>query len=400
MTHYLAPRPTPFYLCSCCIVTFYSILFYTAHCFAADKPEITRFSPGGVKVGGTESVACVGSFKSWPVSIWSSNPAVQWKCNEKAGEFEVAVQGDEKPAISWVRFYNAAGVTPPKPFLISNKKPIRESEPNDRILQISESVSDEIEVFGVLEKNGDTDLFRVDAKQGETISAVVDATRYLKSPLDAHLQLLDHRGFVLFENLDHYGLDPAIEYKIPKDGQYYLRVFGFPEQPDSTISFRGGPEYVYRLRWNKGPLELDSLPVVNEQWAVPLQLASPAIAIEDAMPVAASTPIFATFRSEQPSHYFKLPSVPGKLLQLRVLSQSIGSPWTRHSPLSTKMESSNPLKTMKERIEIRMFVGCIQKRESIGLLSAISTNAQTIRARIVFMSKSSNRESLERYRWM
>lgn len=326
MTHYLAPRPTPFSLYVCCIAAFYSIFFATVHCYAADKPEITRFNPGGAKVGCTESIACVGSFKSWPVAIWCSNPAVQWKCNEKAGEFEVTVQGDAKPAISWVRFYNAAGVTPPKPFLISNKKPIRETEPNDRILQISECVSDETEVFGVLEKNGDTDLFRVDAKQGETISAVVDATRYLKSPLDAHLQLLDHRGFVLFENLDYYGLDPAIEYKIPKDGQYYLRVFGFPEQPDSTISFRGGPEYVYRLRWNKGPLELDSLPIVNEQWIVPSQLASPAIAIEDATSVAASTPIFATFRSEQPSHYFKLPSVPGKLLQLRVLSQSIGSP--------------------------------------------------------------------------
>jgi hypothetical protein len=276
-------------------------------------------------VGGTESVTGVGSFKSWPVSIWSSSQDVQWKCNEKAGEFEVTVQANAKPAITWVRFYNAAGVTPPKPFLVSNKKPIRESEPNDRIAQIKEGFAPETEVFGVLEKNGDIDHYRLDLKQGETISATVDASRYLKSPLDAHLQLLDSRGFVLLENLDHFGLDPAIEYKIPKDGHYFLRVFGFPEQPDSTISFRGGPEYVYRLRWNVGPLELDTLPVVNQQWVAPSIPTVQATSIQEANMVSTSEPRFGIFPSSAQTHYFKLPAANGKLLHLRVLSQSIGS---------------------------------------------------------------------------
>ena len=299
--------------------------FSTGRCFSAEKPEITRFTPASTKVGGTELISCVGSFKSWPVSIWSSSQDVQWKCNEKAGEFEVTVQANAKPAITWVRFYNEAGATPPKPFLISNKKPFRESEPNDRITQVKESVAPDTEVFGVLEKNGDIDHYRLDLKQGETISAIVDATRYLKSPLDAHLQLLDSRGFVLLENLDHYGLDPAIEYKISKDGPYYLRVFGFPEQPDSTISFRGGAEYVYRLRWNVGPLELDTLPVVDEHWTAPSIPTVQATSIQEATAVTTSDPQFGIFPSAAQTHSFKLPTANGKLLHLRVLSQSIGS---------------------------------------------------------------------------
>ena len=276
-------------------------------------------------MGGTENVTTVGSFKSWPVSIWSSNPGMKWKCLEKAGEFEVSVSGDAKPAIAWVRFYNEAGVTPAKPFLISNRKPIRESEPNDRITQIKESVASETEVFGLLEKNGDIDHYRLELKQSEMISATVDAARYLKSPLDAHLQLLDSRGFVLIENLDHFGLDPAIEYKIPKDGTYFLRVFGFPEQPDSTISFRGGAEYVYRLRWNVGPLELDTLPVTDQHWPTPSIPTVQATSIQEATVAPTSDPQFGIFTAATQTHYFKLPAANGKLLQLRVLSQSIGS---------------------------------------------------------------------------
>ena len=136
--------------------------FSAGRCFSAEKPEITRFTPASTKVGGTELISCVGSFKSWPVSIWSSSQDVQWKCLEKAGEFEVTVRANAKPAITWVRFYNEAGATPPKPFLISNKKPFRESEPNDRITQVKESVAPDTEVFGVLEKNGDIDHYRLD----------------------------------------------------------------------------------------------------------------------------------------------------------------------------------------------------------------------------------------------
>lgn len=311
-----------FLLCNCLAIRVFSL---STRSFGAEKPEVTRLSPAGAKVGGTASVTGVGSFKSWPVSIWSSTQDTEWKCLEKAGEFEVRVHADAKPAITWVRFYNEIGVTPPKPFLISSKNTIRESEPNDRISQIQEVIAPDTEVFGLLEKNGDIDHFRLELKQGETIGAMLDASRYLKSPLDAHLQLLDSRGFVLTENLDYYGLDPAIEYKIPKDGNYYLRVFGFPEQPDSTISFRGGAEYAYRLRWSIGPLELDTLPVVGQHWTAPATPFTQATSIQEASVVSTLDPQFGIFPSATLTHFFKLPSANGKLLHLRVLSQSIGS---------------------------------------------------------------------------
>lgn len=333
---------TFFLLCSCLLLSLFSP---RTRSFGDEKPEITRLSPAGAKVGGTVSVTGVGSFKSWPVSIWSSSQETKWKCLEKAGEFEVTVHADAKPAITWVRFYNEDGVTPPKPFLISHKKSIRESEPNDRISQLKESIASDTEVFGLLEKNGDIDHYRLELMRGETIGAVLDASRYLKSPLDAHLQLLDGRGFVLTENLDHYGLDPAIEFKVPKDGSYYLRVFGFPEQPDSTISFRGGAEYAYRLRWNVGPLELDTLPVVGQSWTAPSIPATQATSIAEATVVTTLDPQFGIFLPANLTHFFKLPEAHGKILHLRIFSQSIGS---QLDPTLTIMDKDGKQQTFQD----------------------------------------------------
>ncbi len=77
--------------------------------------------------------------------------------------------------------------------------------------------------------------------------AALEANSLLRSPVDATLQVLSSQGGVLAQNLDRLGLDPVVEFRAPRKGRYLIRIFGFPETPDSTIGYAGGDNFVYRL---------------------------------------------------------------------------------------------------------------------------------------------------------
>jgi hypothetical protein len=59
-------------------------------------------------------------------------------------------------------------------------------------------------------------------------------------------------GFVLGENHDTHELDPQLVFSAPADGTYIVRLFAFPSEPNSTIRFAGGEDYVYRLTVTTG----------------------------------------------------------------------------------------------------------------------------------------------------
>lgn len=291
----------------------------------AEKPQWTRLIPSGGTTGGTTPIEATGTFSSWPVQIWCSHPAVHWKCLEKAGAFEVAVDAGTPDQVVWVRLYNEAGATPARPFYVSSRGTKIEKEPNDRIQQSTDELLPSEVAYGLLEKNGDVDHFRITLRAGEPFSASIDATRSLRSPLDAHLQLLDSRGFVLTENLDRFGYDPGIGYVPKQDGTYYLRVFGFPVEPDSTISFRGGADWCYRLQWQHTPLSLETYS--------PAGVLLPPVAPESAAPeskesaAAVSLPYDTqrTIQKNKETHFYRIQDMSGKSLDIRLLAQEIGS---------------------------------------------------------------------------
>lgn len=291
----------------------------------AEKPQWTRLMPSGGTTGATTSIEGTGTFASWPVQVWCSHPAVHWKCLEKAGTFEVAIDAGTPEQVVWVRLFNEAGATAAKPFYVSSRGTKVEKEPNDRVQQSTDELLDSEVAYGLLEKNGDVDHFRISLRAGEPFSASVDATRSLRSPLDAHLQLLDSRGFVLTENLDRYGYDPGLGYVPKQDGIYYLRVFGFPVEPDSTISFRGGADWCYRLQWQRTPLSLETyspagvlLPPVAPESAAPESK-------ESAEAVSLPYDTQRAIRKNKETHYYRIQNMSGKSLEVRLLAQEIGS---------------------------------------------------------------------------
>jgi hypothetical protein len=118
-------------------------------------------------------------------------------------------------------------------------------------------------VNGVLEKAGDVDTFAVSLSQGQTIVCAMQARAIIGSPMDAVLQISDARGTVVAQNDDDLGFDPRVTFTAPDDGKWFVRTFAFPATPNSTISFAGGADYIYRLTLTTAAVVEHTEPVVR-----------------------------------------------------------------------------------------------------------------------------------------
>ena len=118
-----------------------------------------------------------------------------------------------------------------------------------------------VTVNGVLENNGDVDGYSISLEQGQTIVAAVDANAAFGSPMDGILQIISHDGFVLAENHDSIGLDPRLAFTAPEANSYVVRLFAFPAEPNQSIHFHGGKNYVYRLTLTTGPYVASAQPL-------------------------------------------------------------------------------------------------------------------------------------------
>lgn len=219
----------------------------------AEAPTLTRLYPSGGTTGTTQVVTASGKFPIWPVQVDCQPAGLTWKPLEKNGDFEVTIPAETKNCIHLVRFYDTEGSTVCKRFLVGHTPSSLEVEPNNLLKTATPVASLPLSIFGVLQKGGDVDAYRLSLTEGATVVATVDAQRWLKSPLDALLQLVDARGNVVAENIDTHELDPQVIYRVPKSGEYTLRVMGFPESPDSTISFVGNDNCQYRLTITTAP---------------------------------------------------------------------------------------------------------------------------------------------------
>ena len=91
--------------------------------------------------------------------------------------------------------------------------------------------------------------------------ADVLANQVLKSPMDAVLQIASAEGFLLAQADDSPGLDPRLVFTAPEAGDYFVRIFAFPETPNSSIRYAGGNDYLYRLTLTTGPYLHHTLPL-------------------------------------------------------------------------------------------------------------------------------------------
>ncbi|MBL9125689.1 MAG: PPC domain-containing protein, partial [Planctomycetaceae bacterium] len=174
-------------------------------------------------------------------------PGLEFQFAKEKEKLSVRVAADAEPGLYWLRFYDAAGATAPTPFVVGQLPETVDAEPNERPGQAQQITQPSVIVNGRLARRGDVDHFGVKLAKGQTLVARIDAQQPLESPVDCLLEIVTPAGFVSVRNEDHLGLDPRVVFVAPTDGQYFVRVFGFPATPDSTIGLAGGDAYIYRL---------------------------------------------------------------------------------------------------------------------------------------------------------
>lgn len=224
--------------------------------------KVDRMFPPAITVGTETVVTAEGKFDSWPAQVWCDRDDVTVTADKESGKWTVSTAADTAPGITWLRFYDDTSASALLPLLIESVPVVAEVEPNND-LETATRIDLPTVGFGKLDKGGEVDCFVFSAATGQTVIASVMANRVLNSPMDAVLQLVDHRGNVLAQNDDARGIDPQIIFTVPQDGEYVLRLFAFPLVPNSTIGFAGGADFVYRMAVTAGPTLDYSLPLVE-----------------------------------------------------------------------------------------------------------------------------------------
>jgi hypothetical protein len=242
-----------FFVLRSAIYIFVVVLSLAVSRAAAAPPSVTYLTPAGAQRGTEVDVVAGGTFDTWPVDVWTSGEGLRFEPGKKKGQFKVSVDPAAVPGPRWVRFTNELGSSVARPFYVGAIAEMQEKEPNELRKQATVVGERPMVVNGALGTSGDVDLFQVVLKQGATFVASVDANYGLGSSIDCLLQLLDEAGNVVAQNIDDRGLDPRIVFAVPRDGTYYVRMFGFTAVPATAVKYAGGEDAVYRLTLTSGP---------------------------------------------------------------------------------------------------------------------------------------------------
>ena len=294
---------------------------------SADRPELTRLFPAGGQAGTVVVVEATGKFPVWPIQTWSDTDLIQWTCEESAGKLRATIDVKATPGLHWLRLHHPNGATAVRPFLVGNAIEQVEVEPNNRLTEANSVATLPATAQGVLAKRGDVDLFSIALTAGQNMVATVDSANMLRSPLDASLQVLDAGGFVLAENMDRFGLDPSLEFKPTLDGMYFVRVFGFPTAPDSTIAFGGGADWIYRLRLESGnePIPCQGQPSPIDGRTVRALEPGEAVGLDSALPIELPAWIRGSIAQPAQQRFLRFRCNAGQQYRIQLVARENGS---------------------------------------------------------------------------
>jgi hypothetical protein len=139
-----------------------------------------------------------------------------------------------------LRAVGTHGMSSPRAFVVGNRAETVGAEPNDT----AQDVPLDVIVNGWIEKPGDIDCFKFKAKAGQRVVLDCSAER-IDSKLRAVLEVLDAGGKRLTANRGYTGIDPLIDFLVPADGTYFVKVF--------DLSYLGSSAHFYRLAIDTKP---------------------------------------------------------------------------------------------------------------------------------------------------
>lgn len=154
-----------------------------------------------------------------------------------ANTFVVTIAADVPPGLYELAALGTYGLSNSRLFEVGDRAELSEAEPNNTAAQAT-PVAEAALVNGRIQEARDIDWYKVPLKAGQRFLARLWGAR-IDSRLDATLELSDAQGRILELSRDDLGRDPLIDFTVPADGEYLLRVF--------DAQFSGGQEYFYRM---------------------------------------------------------------------------------------------------------------------------------------------------------
>jgi hypothetical protein len=186
-----------------------------------------RFTHPGIVA--TQKAAEPGPFQKGPQPI--------------PNQFSVAIAADVPPGVYEARAVGKFGISNPRLFSVGAAPEINETEPNNDLATANE-VPLGTTVNGRSNSATDIDCFKFTATAGQRVLVDCWAER-LDSRMDGTLAMYDAAGALLAQNRDTNGRDPLLDFSVPADGQYTVKLYDF--------TYGGGDDYVYRLSIGTAP---------------------------------------------------------------------------------------------------------------------------------------------------
>ncbi len=147
------------------------------------------------------------------------------------------------------------GISAPRTLAIGNRAEQIEVEPNDTVTTSMQLPLNAVN-HGRIEKPNDVDHYRCEAKRGQRVIVECWAER-IDSRLRAVLEIYDSTGKRLAVNRGYFGSDPLIDFRVPADGAYVVKL--------QDLISSGSAEHYYRLDVDAGPRVAFSVPNVIER---------------------------------------------------------------------------------------------------------------------------------------
>lgn len=222
---------------------------------ATPNPVLNSVFPAGGCLGKTVEVTVAGVALEDVTSLRCTAPGISFaRIEGTPNQFRVSIAADTPLGIYDVRVACGNGLSSPRPFVVGNRPEVLEPGPNEEVQSASRVPLNTV-INGRIEKPGDVDYFRFEASHGQRVIIECAAAR-IDSPLRAVLEMFDSQGKHLMSSRGYFGVDPLIDFRVPDDGAYVVKV--------SDLTYAGSPEHSYRLDIDTGPRVAFVTPAVVE----------------------------------------------------------------------------------------------------------------------------------------
>ncbi len=298
------------------IAAAFTLLFATGYAGAQPGPQLLTAFPPGAKAGDTVEVTFTGAgfdgdekllfsakgFTAERVGAATVDPKAPKGMANSAVKFKVTAP--KAGGTYDVRVVSKSGLSNPRAFVVSELKEANETEPNNDVPQ-AQKIELETTVNGTVSAPTDVDFVAFKARAGQNLVVYCLASS-IDSKLQADLMVSGPDGKQLASNRGYRGGDAVLDFKVPTDGDYVVRLSQFAYTT-------GGTDHFYRLtvtteewvdalvpphmgnanvpygRWGKGITFAGSNPYVEGQ-LVASRLISPTSAMIDAVDHNGSVP--------------------------------------------------------------------------------------------------------------